>query len=108
MKTTVEALVAQTCGGDTEQYSPTRYPYTYACDFLRTNPQVIPSTVRERYEARYGQATSPWMSRSQAARIREMWAFFERRDDDEFARVLADAYLLMHGIEKPAKEPTDA
>lgn len=40
------------------------------------------------------------MSRADASRLRQRWAEIERREDDDLAHVLADAYLRVHGIEK--------
>jgi hypothetical protein len=100
VKTTADQLVAKIRTATGERFSPTRYPYTYACDLLRNNPQVIPAEVWQRYEATHGQLPT-LMSRADASRIRQLWGDFEQRGDGEFAEVLADAFLTLHGIEKP-------
>lgn len=52
----------------------TRYPYTYACDFLRMK-------------------VDPMISRSQASQLREIIAEVIGMDDEELAKKLADFYL---------------
>jgi hypothetical protein len=100
MRTTTEQIVAKIRVDDGEQFSPARYPYTYACDLLRKNQQVIPAEVWQRYEETHGQLPT-LMNRADASRIRQLWGDFEQRGDEEFAEVLADAFLTLHGIEKP-------
>ncbi len=92
MTTTVDQLVHEaTRSAVATTFIPTRYPYTYAADFLRQFPHVVPVDA----------GPVPLnMSRSDASQIRRRWAEVEGRDDDEFAQVLADAYLRVHGIEK--------
>lgn len=109
MTTTVDQLVAAATHA-TVQFNPTRYPHTYACDFLRSNPHVIPadvlhdSTLYERIRHHHpdGWATvgDGMMSRAEASLIRQAWARYENREDEDLARVLADAYLRVHGITK--------
>ncbi len=107
MTTTVDDLVAQIPPERREQFSPTRYPYTYACDFMRQNPNIIPAGVAsdtdlaDRLDRHYPDGhmrTGNLMSRSEASSIRQAWARMEGRDDGDLARVLADAYLRVNGI----------
>lgn len=87
-----------------ERYIPTRYPYTYAADFMRINPHIIPSDVydlAEREERqREGEYFGTLLSRAQASRIRRLWAERTGQKDEDLARKHADAYLIGHGIEK--------
>lgn len=92
MKTTTEHLVheaTQSAGALT--YVPACYPYTYACDFMRQFPRVIPVDAGP---------VPDGMSRSEASEIRQRWAYVEGRSGDDLARTLADAYLQVHGIEE--------
>jgi len=92
VKTTTEHLVheaTQSAGALT--YVPSRYPYTYACDFMRQFPRVIPGDVGPIPDG---------MSRAEARQIRQRWAWIEQRTDEDLAVVLANAYLRVHGIER--------
>lgn len=92
MKTTVERLVHEATKSATVlTYVPSRYPYAYACDFMRQFPNVIPVDAGP---------VPDGMSRAEASRIRQQWAWIEQREDEVLACVLADAYLQVHGIEK--------
>jgi hypothetical protein len=92
MKTTTEHLVYEaTRSAGALTYVPTRYPYTYACDFMRQFPRVIPVDAGR---------VPDGMSRSDATEIRQRWAEIERRTDEDLAIALADAYLQVHGIER--------
>jgi hypothetical protein len=92
VNTTVEHLVHEATKSATVLTCvPSRYPYTYAYDFMRQFPNVIPIDAGPIPDG---------MSRSQASQIRQRWAEIERREDDDLACVLADAYLRVHGIEK--------
>lgn len=101
MTTTLEDLLQQIIPEQGETFSPTRYPYTYACDFLRNNPHVIPAEVRNNPNVQHA-IERPLMSRADASRVRSVWAGFEGRDDEDLACVLADAYLSVHRIVRPA------
>ncbi len=110
MTTTVDSLVA--AAGDfiqPDRFSPTRYPYTYACDFMRQFTGVIPAAILEdegliariRHNHPDGWAAGAGaMSRSEASQFRQAWAAVEGRDDDDLARTLADAYLRVHNIDR--------
>jgi hypothetical protein len=61
------------------QQEDSRYPYTYACDYLRMFGGADKSGVR--------------LSRLDASRIREAVAKAIGMDDEELAKKLADYYL---------------
>lgn len=88
--TTVADLLDQT----SNPYTPGRYPYTYACDFIRTNPHVVPAAVRFQVTA-----DDPTMfSRAEASQLIDLWATAEGRTVEDLARTLADAYMRLNGI----------
>jgi hypothetical protein len=92
MKTTTEHLVHEaTRSAAALTYVPIRYPYTYACDFMRQFPRVIPIDAGP---------VPDGMSRRDATEIRERWAEIEQRADEDLACALADAYLQVHGIQR--------
>jgi hypothetical protein len=63
-----------------------RYPYTYACDYIRMIPE------KEMVES-LGVAIGVKLSRSEASQIRSKIADVIGMDDRELAEKLADAYL---------------
>jgi len=83
-----------------EAFIPTRYPYTYACDYLRSNPQIIPVEVFED-PGLWTAQNSSLMSRADASRVRQRWAELTGMSDDTAAILLAGAYLTAAGIEVP-------
>ncbi|WP_341719892.1 hypothetical protein QQG74_09400 [Micromonospora sp. FIMYZ51] len=101
MKTTVEQLVAQVAAHNAEQFSPTRYPYTYSADFIRQNPHVVPAHIRDQVPVE----DPNLFSRSEAARMKTLWAAAEGRDVRELAEVLADAYMQVWNIQRPEETP---
>lgn len=102
MTVTVDNLVAQVARDTGERFSPTRYPYTYAADFLRGHVHVVPLKVRDAYWQTRGELAPSMMSRAQSSGMRQAWAQSEGMADEELAAVLADAYLVVNRIEKPA------
>ena len=56
-----------------------RYPYTYACDLIRTAGGCNSSGVK--------------MSRSEASQVREIFAKVLGMEDEELAKKLADYYI---------------
>lgn len=96
IKTIDEALSALTFEQG-EQFIPTRYPYTYATDFLRQHPSIVPHEVLTSDRLSYIDYGAP-LSRSAASRIREEWARLTGIDDMGAAILLADAYLAERGI----------
>lgn len=92
MNITVDQLVHEaTASAIATTYIPTRYPYTYACDFIRQHPQVVPVDAGRTYGE---------ISRSEVGPIIRRWAEIERCDADDLINALADAYLRVRGIEK--------
>lgn len=77
-----------------EQYTPTRYPWTYSADFLREHPELIPAKIVEQA----GVPSDQLMSRSGAAHAKQLWAESIGEDEEALARIFADSYLLEHGI----------
>ncbi len=96
MTTTVDSLIAQIPPEPLEQFSPARYPYTYACDFIRQHPNVVPPEVRSNPNIAY--LFGEMMARSEASQVLKVWAEYEGRDNEDMARVLADAFIVAHGI----------
>lgn len=95
MTTTVDHLVHEaTRSAVATTFIPTRYPYTYAADFLRQFPHVIPVDAGP---------VPQGMSRAESAQIRKHWAEIEGRSDEEFATMLADAYLRVHEIDRAGR-----
>lgn len=89
---TAHALVRQVREYDRPpQFIPGRYPYTYAADFMRQHPHVIPE------EAFMG--TDPaGMSRARASVVRAEWARMVGMEESRLAEILADAALELAGI----------
>lgn len=77
-------------------FIPTRYPYTYACDYLRTHQKVVPEAIRSAWKA---EAPPSW-SRADASAVRQHWAKADGLDDAALAEVLALQYMRENGIEK--------
>lgn len=77
------------------RYIPTRYPYTYACDFVRRNQEIVPRRVR----AHYGFILE-LESRGDARQVIKTWARMFQVADEQLCCVLADRYLVEEGIER--------
>jgi len=73
-----------------ERYSPTRWPYTYAADFVRTHPRLLPLSSWD--------TLLPVLSRADASHAIGLWAEQLGVTHESLARVLADGYLIEHGI----------
>lgn len=101
MTVTVDNLVAQVDQDAGERFSPTRYPHTYAADFLRNHVHVVPLAVRDTYWQTRGELAPSMMSRAQSSGMRQAWAATEGMADEELAFVLADAYLVVNRIQRP-------
>lgn len=84
------AKVQEAAHREAETYIPSRYPYTYAADFLRAHTHLLPEEVPWRYR--------PINSRLYASFARQHWACLLGVGDAELASVLADGYLTEHGI----------
>ncbi len=80
-----------------ENWIPGRYPYTYtyACDYLRQNPDVVPEDVRK--------VPGGWdgvMNRADALLIISRWATMRGFSDQALAKVLADQYMTEERIKR--------
>lgn len=82
------------------QFSPTRYPYTYAADFLRSHAGIVPDEIA-------GASWRQFPSRGEASRMRRKWASELGMGDEDLARKFADAYLREHHINKPGSDLED-
>lgn len=71
-------------------YIPGRWPYTYAADFMRSHPELLPTSVRE--------AVGTIDSRHAASQAVGRWAQEVGAPADEIKAILADAYLEQHHI----------
>lgn len=87
-----------------EAFIPTRYPYTYACDYLRGHPHIIPDEVLDLWPLR---PRDP-MSRADASLVRELWASLTGVSDAQSAILLADAYLKAAGMRVSYGDKCDA
>lgn len=85
-----------------EQFSPTRWPYTYACDFLRNHPDIVPAEVWKANPALWSAQNAELMSRAATSRVRQSWADMTGVDDYTAAELLAAAYCREYGISVPA------
>lgn len=99
-KSTAETILARVQREPERQFSPTRYPYTYAADMLRTHPEIIPDEVAPLISPELWEKMP---SRAEASGMRRVWAEFENRNDSELAFILADAYLKLNRIDKSAE-----
>lgn len=94
---TIETGIATVAMQRNDEFSGSRYPYTYACDFLRTHWDIVPKEIDQQVPA-----SDPRIhSRSEASRARQLWAEATGVEDEAAAQMLADAYLHEHGIWKP-------
>lgn len=78
-------------------FTPTRYPYTYASDYMKKHwLKLLPVGIRTLY-------TDDELSGSRgiASQARQFWAEAEGVEDEWLARQLADAYLKQEGIPNP-------
>lgn len=74
------------------QFSPTRWPYTYANDFVRSHEGIIPDVIWDGIEISGG------VTRSQASQARTRWANSLRLRDYDVAELLACGYIIENGI----------
>jgi hypothetical protein len=70
-------------------YTPSRWPVTYAADFLRAHPELLPDTVGVDLDAG---------SRASAIHAIRCWATAMGVPVAALNKVLADAYLIEHHI----------
>jgi hypothetical protein len=76
------------------RFIPSRYPYTYAADFLRGHPDMVPAWLRDELDG----------SRGSASQVRTKWAERLGIDDREAAEILANAYLEENKVEDVPNE----
>lgn len=77
------------------KFLTTRWPYTYAADFVRAHEGVIPDTIWDKLEV--GAAGS--ISRAQASRARTVWANSLGVLDVDVAELFACGYLIENEID---------
>jgi hypothetical protein len=99
-------------------FSESRWPYTYACDLVRSHPEVVPQAVHDAVLGQPSVITYPGLntnktrvrveSRTDATRLRRSWSALIaesvadiERADERLARVLALTYCNVEGIEVP-------
>lgn len=75
-----------------EEFIRTRWPYTYAADFVRAHEAIIPDCIWDAIEI------SGRPSRSQASQARTRWANSLGLRDVDVAEMLACGYVIENGI----------
>lgn len=75
-------------------YSETRDPYTYAADFLRAHPDLLPAHIT----AVVAEDEERIRSRSEASQARQAWVKELGISDEQAARILASAYLVENDV----------
>lgn len=76
------------------QFSATRWPYTYAVDFVRSHEAIIPDIIWEQLDVSGGV-----ISRAQASRARTLWANSLSLEDHDVAELLACGYLIENNFD---------
>jgi len=94
-----------------EKFSADRWPYTYACDYVRTHPENIPDRVKQQYNDfvanhTYSDEFSPInnMSRADTSTLIGIWEGMligELGDDPKLTIQFARAYCEERNIEIP-------
>lgn len=79
------------------QFIPTRYPWTYACDYLRQNSWATPP----------GMFADPPDSRGTARRQIREWAERVDVDESDLAQVLALQFMKDENIPTPGPDELD-
>lgn len=98
----------------TVEFSPSRFPWTYAADFLRSHSWMVPDeVVSEASRTTFDGAPSPRMyqefcqqwsaSRAGASRVRQVWARMLGLPDRDMATALAVAFCKENRIGIPAE-----
>lgn len=75
-----------------EEFSPSKWPYTYAADFVRAHEDIIPDNVWDTIEI----SSKP--SRSQASQARTRWANSLGLLDVDVAEMLACGYIIENDV----------
>lgn len=76
-----------------EAFIPTRYPYTYAYDFVRSHHDIVPPEILKDSNG----------SRSETSAVVERWANSLGLDENDVCKVFADAYMAEYNISFPAE-----
>lgn len=71
------------------RFIPTRYPWSYAADFLRGHEDLVPAWLRDQMDG----------SRSAASQVISQWAERLGIDDRVAAEVLAGAYIVENNVQ---------
>lgn len=79
-----------------EEFVATRWPYTYAADFVRAHEDIIPDRIWDTIEV------SGKPSRSQASQARTRWANSLSLLDVDVADMLACGYIIENGVKLDA------
>lgn len=79
-------------------FSPVRWPYTYAADFVRTHEGIIPDIIWDQMEI------SEPVSRAQASQARTRWANRMALEDHDVAELLAAGYLIENNYDVDTPE----
>jgi hypothetical protein len=89
----IAAAAAHTAHQSTHQphYIPSRFPRTYAYDFIRANLTILPNDVLAEVE-------NTFLSRGDAARAVKRWAQAINVAPEAIMVILADAQLAIEGI----------
>lgn len=74
-------------------FSESRWPYTYAADFVRSHEGIIPDTIWDQMDI------SGPVSRAQASRAFRRWANSMSLEDYDVAELLACGYLIEHNYD---------
>ena len=71
------------------RFIASRYPYTYATDFLRAHDEMVPAWLRDRLDG----------SRGAASQVRSEWAERLGITDYDAAETLALAYITENNVQ---------
>lgn len=87
-----EAVIFRAKSAPREAFIATRWPYTYAADFVRAHEDIIPDRIWDTIEI------SGQPSRSQASQARTRWANSLGLLDTDVAEMLACGYIIENGV----------
>ena len=97
------------------RFSPSRWPFTYACDLLRSHPEIVPQEVHDRIFELLSTRSNPSNdittplrmaieSRADASHVRNVWAALAGdMAHAELSELLAEVYCQLEGIIIPAE-----
>lgn len=81
-----------------DNFIPTRYPYTYAYDFVRSHPHMVPAEIADRHPDFRS-------SRAETSGLVKDWCESTGVNRERFSYNLADAYLLDDELPLPDNTP---